>query len=923
MLRWLIACACLLGGCDAGAENRADGAVEDMSEPDGSSESYASDDPRLDGLRGPKQAEEPCRPHVTPRSSDATREAARVAVSGDHIFALSPFGLTSIDATSAEAPRVLDRDLSIVAPIEVVLLSDDVALVISETADDCSQPRVTLTTFDISEPAAIEPLERQDIEGSYAGLRRAGDTLHVMAREDNSIPYWVAVTAFDVTNPGTPVRGDSLALRSESDEQERPVLVAASERLYVSSHTSEDSTEIRVVPLDPSGVLSVASTFEVEGGIYWSWQLNEHEGTVRVLSHGEEWPAVTTFAVDQDHQVSLLGRLEMLLEVRELLFDGPRAYVQYQNGAEGPDDYGWLAIDLQDPTTPHLEQRLELGVRLPTLFPRGDRLLAAFYDLDDEDANSQFSVALFDVRDLAAPLQLDSTQIEGDLNGSLVFDEDADMFAVPSRTTESIGDDGECWHPAVQLVAFDGDALAVRGVTPLTVVSERLRLLDDRMISTSYDGVELFDISDPDAPIRTGDLSLARNTKRSARVGEHLVVAGTGHGNGSLFLDVHELEPALSSVPIASVEWAPVDCIEWWREVDDLQVDGSRVHVLHGGRRDAGYGNVHRVTTIDVSDPMNPRITGEGVIHDDVSGNFDVDEPSVLTSQPFQHGFVQLTFASSYAVENGVPKTTLRVLQAPSGAAVVGELVLGDSAEAPILQVRGDQVYVGRLLADEATERADFQVDRIDLDEPAAPTIAGTYGVPGRLLSVLDNDRLLTVSYRRTRSTAPDEGSCFEVGGYVPEESKSGDVTCVVLEETLHLGRFERDRYALEDSYALGAGVHAIEASLVAQRIFVRTSRWRDESPAAGEIIVLYGFEAGRLDAVHVPIDNASGHSTTLGERFAFVDRTRTAVVLDASDPEHIEVSERPAVCPGYAWICQPSDSGFVAAGHAGLAALE
>jgi len=924
MLRWLIAFACLLGGCDVATENRAggveDGGVEDASEPDG----YESDDPRLDGLRGPKPPDEPCQPHVVPRASDATREAARFAVDGDHIFALSPFGLTSIDATSAKAPHVVDRDLSIAAPIEVVLLSDDVALVISETADDCSLPRVTLTTFDVSNPAAIEPLDRQDLEGSYAGLHRAGDALYVMAREDNSIPYWVAVTAFDVTDPRTPMRGASLELKSESDEQERPVLVTAGERLYVSSHASDDITEIRVVPLTPSGTLSVASTFEVAGGIYWSWQLNEREDTLRVLSQGEQWPAMATFAVDQDHQVTPLGRLEMQLEVQELLFDGPRAYVLYRNGPEGPDDYGWMPIDLQDPTAPRLEPRLELGHPLPAIFPRGDRLLAAFYDLDEEDAISQFSVALFDVRELAAPVQLDRAQLEGDLNGSLVFNEDADVFAVPSRTTEYIGDDGECGHPAVQLVAFDGDTLTVRGATPLTVVSERLRLLDDRMISTSYHGVELFDISDPDAPTRGGDLALARNAKRTARVGGHLVVVGTGHGNGSLFLDVHELEPALSSLPVGSVEWAPVDCIEWSREVDDLHVDGSRVHVLHGGRRDAGYGSVHRVTTIDVSDPMNPRIAGEGVIRDDVSGIFDVDEPSLLTSQPFQHGFVQLTFASLYAVENGAPQTTLRMLQAPaSGAAAVGELVLGDSAEAPILQVRGDQIYVGRLRADEATESVGFQVDRIDIDDPAAPAVAGTYDVPGRLLSALDGDRLLTVGYRRTQSTAADDEACFELGGYVAEESNSDDVTCTVLEETLHLVRFERDRYVLEDSYVLRAGVHAIEASLVAQRVFVRATRWSEESPAAGDIVVLFGLEAGRLDATHVPIDNAYGLSATVGERFAFVDHTRAAVVLDASDPEHVEVSEQPAVCPAYAWICQPSGSGFVAAGYAGLQELE
>lgn len=926
MLNELKVAAVLVALALCGCETDEPIELVDGSVAEDASAAFESDDPRTDDLYGPDDDYEECEGNDEPfEYLRALREAKRVAVEEARIVALSPHGLTVSDATDPDEARVVGRDLSIAVPIEVELLDSGVALVISDasTGGGCAAESygVQLTTLDVNDPAHIEPLGREVLAGAYTGLRRIGHIAYVTTWHSYST---VQVTAFDLADPRALVRIATRSFTTDSDVSVTPQLFVTGERLYAGVQQADGHIEVQVVPLGGErGTLGVAATFEVQGWLDQLWPIDEHEGTLRIFTRPErdaELSALEMFAVSDDHQVSRLGGIELEAPAREAVFDGDRAYVSVEEFAPATESWSvqWQPIDLRDPAAPRLEALLDIADPHSTLLPFDDRLVAVSWA--DDSAQSS-NVTLFDVSDLATPVQLDHAVVPGRLGA---IEATSNLLAIQTWRDDE-GSDSFCAPAAVKLVDIAADSLVVRGTVAVPADLQQLRLLDDRLLAMTRYGAELFAIGDRDAPVALGDVAFARHVELSARIDGRLVLVSSRDQHASLLLDVYDLDSKASSLPIGSASWASPDCnpVSYLRQ---LVVDGTRVHVLYEAI--AAYG-VNRVATFDVSDPHNPRLESDEVLGTEHAE--DTDEPSTwhygsLATKKVGQDFVQLEELNGFfETPSELPAAKLEVMHTePSGPPSYGELALGESVEPPTLATHGDTIYVGRMETLEDSKRVQFVVDRIDLDDPAAPAVAGTYDVPGRLLHVLDDDRLLTVSYRRVESPEADEWACFDRDGLVLDDGTfDREVVCVTFEETLHLVRLEGRAFVLEDSFALETGAHVVGSAEGDERIFVMASREYNDSQALGRVVVLSALDHGRLDAEEVAFNGSGGRGVALGHRFVYLNSYGAGILIDATDADAVTTQPLTDVCPVSAYMCEPSESGFAAMGYAGFAAIE
>jgi hypothetical protein len=907
-----------LGGCGQSERGEADAggdAALDASSPDGS-EVFESDDPRVNDLYGSEdddsdhhfcEGEGEGWPVQTRR---ARAEAKRSVVDGLHIVALSPHGLTVIEAAADDGARLVGRDLSIDAPIAIELLSGGVVVVVSDAPDDsqcASQLRTRLTALDVREPGDVRTLFQEDLDGVYTGLQLTGSVLYLTTISFSS----AAVTSFDVSDPRAPARIATRNFFPDSAVAQEPVLRATGSRLYTAVQRSASDVEISVIPLDGDrGSLAIATTFETAGWLESGWQLDEHDGTLRVVTAAQRLQpasALETFAISEDHQVSPLARVELQPGVFEVLFDGARGYA-YSSDVNEIAGSEWQPIDLRDPAAPRLAAPIDLPGRDVVLVPLGERLFAIAQDTTpaSDGAGEGFTVSLFDVANPLRPIELDAQRIDG--QHTYLSSAEAGLIAVPIWREQ----------PLIQLIDVGGDAIALRAAIELAAPAEPVQRFDQRMLVTSRDTAELFAVDNPAAPRHLGAIALARQVTHTARAGDQVVLVGPSD-QFRVFLDVHALDAAPSSLPLGSIDWAPPGAYDRSVYVEQLHVEGVRVYVQY---RAFGDTITSRVAVVDLSDLARPEVLSDQLLGGELAE--DGSQPyAPFVTRPIEHGFVQLDALDSAATDgNELPGTMLRLLQVtdtePQG---IGELALADSAEPATLQTLGGRVYAGRLQAHEGDARVRFFVDAIDIADPTEPHIAGTYNVPGRLLNVLDDDRLLTVGYRRIRAEDDSYSSCWERGGRVLGDRLAEPVACIVMEETLHLVRLERGAFVLEDSYTLPPAAHVIQSAIGTGRVFVVTSS-SDERDEHDEILVLAHLHSGRLDPELVELHSAR-LGVALGASFVFLGHAGDAFVVDATEADQASTFTLPGICWWRERVCAPSDSGFVAMGYAGIAALD
>ncbi len=158
------------------------------------------------------------------------------------------------------------------------------------------------------------------------------------------------------------------------------------------------------------------ASISVAGPVLSRWQMDEHEGVLRVVSqpgsgrtnNGEQFPDVDTFRIESATSLVRIGHTTMKLPRQEGLkavrFDGARAYAITFPAPEQPNEFvvdPLFTFDLSDPAKPTQKGELEIPVWVFHIVPPGDRLIGL--GLDREAPEGQLNVSLFDVSDMTRP----------------------------------------------------------------------------------------------------------------------------------------------------------------------------------------------------------------------------------------------------------------------------------------------------------------------------------------------------------------------------------------------------------------------------------------------------------------------------------------------------------------------------------------
>jgi hypothetical protein len=389
-----------------------------------------------------------------------------------------------------------------------------------------------------------------------------GDVLYVATYENAAcwscaVRPRTVVTSFDVAQPASPRQIDQVIYDSEGTYGNvtttttpwKRSLVATPTRLYVGGLADAASTSEGVIEVldlgDPGGKLVRGAKIAVDGPVLSRWQMDEHEGTLRVVSqrgaarnvNGERFPEVETFRVASASSVALLGRTTLSLPRQEGLksvrFDGKRAYAITFETVTNRDPL--FTIDLSNPAVPVQRGSLAMPGWVFHIVPKGDRLIGL--GLDRTSTQGQLNLSLFDVSNLDAPTMVQRVDFGPNgiwndaslTNGVLAEDQDRiqkafrvfddGLITVPySDPGYGGGDACTSGRSGVQLLSWSGTGIRQHALLPVGGNPRRALRRDSEsskeLLAISDSAVVAFDIARRDVALPTASVKIGECVAR-------------------------------------------------------------------------------------------------------------------------------------------------------------------------------------------------------------------------------------------------------------------------------------------------------------------------------------------------------------------------------------------------------------------------
>lgn len=506
-------------------------------------------------------------------------EADIVVVEGDTLYALSRYGgLSILDISNPAEITSLGRYRTNSTPFEMYVEDGRVFLMLSDygeyvwLADEGGYRWVSqskLLALDARDPANIILQGEFSLPGSVQDSRRVGEVLYVVTHEYGGC--WgcdaepnTTITSLDISDRTAIQRVDELSFENteSSDGQywgwsgERSVS-STNERMYVSGVEyggQEDATStIDVVDIsDPSGTMVMGASVTVAGQVQSRWQMDEYDGALRVVSQPWQWqsgspPVIETFSVQSAQDVTPLASLPMVLPRPETLqsvrFDGDRGYAIT---FEQTDPL--FTLDLSDPAQPLQVGELEIPGWVHHMEPRGDRIIGLGFDREHPDGS--INVSIFDVSEMSTPTMLSRVHFGGDW---AYFAEDQNRIHKTLQLLETEGlilipfsgweweDSNVCSSRStggIQLIDWEPDALALRGVAEGEGQVRRALMHRDHLMSISDLAVQSYDITDRDAPDQLDSSALAVNVSAVEAEGDIVIRFSQDWWSDAQFLEV-------------------------------------------------------------------------------------------------------------------------------------------------------------------------------------------------------------------------------------------------------------------------------------------------------------------------------------------------------------------------------------------------
>ncbi|AUX46202.1 hypothetical protein SOCE26_077070 [Sorangium cellulosum] len=919
----------------------------------------------------------------------AITEADIIQVHGGKLYALSQYsGLSIIDISRRDRLNLLGRYQATGMPFEMYLRDGVVYAMFSSwgsylyDADSGSYTYVQtsrIEALDVSEPSDIRKIGSFDLPGSISDSRVVGDVLYAVTFENGacwgcaSAPN-TTITSLAVGDPADIQVVDQLSYGdpdANSYGWRRSVSVTQ-DRMYVAgiewNGTDEGHSTIQVIDIsDPDGDLEEGAVVEAVGQIQSRWQMDEHEGVLRVISQPGIWrtdalPGVQTFAVTSSEEITPLGYTELVLPrpetLRSVRFDGAKAYAIT---AEQTDPL--FTIDLSDPANPAQLGELEMPGWVYHMEPRGDRLLALGFD--NTAAGGALHVSLFDVSDLAHPTMLERVHFGGDwasfaedqdrIHKAFTILDDLGTILVPYSGWEYTDDTYGCgsYTSGIQLIDFDlaGGTLTKRGAASARGQARRAFVHDERLFAVSDEEVATFTISDRDAPAEVADLALATIVNNTVVTGDLVVRLSADWWTSSAELEIVSAADPTRAEPISQFDLStlsaeePGSCYGSGLGNARLFAHGQYVYVLWP----SSEWTKTRVAVIDLRDPANPRIASQKELP--IGGNalyyygyygrvvgagdsvVQAGSTIVLRSATDEYYYYDDGSVGPLSHEASLEIIDLSNPRSPAHRSVA----LPEGAGHTGLQLDGTTVLTSHWvpLPDDPS-RARFYFDRIDVSDPSSPVVRAPVNIPGSLLTFdSGSSRLLSMDYETVEFEATSYEACYSSFPYdaqfvpVNGEDWSGPGRCVGTHRTLKLVDVGDTTARLRDESPIADAVAISQAFIGDGRAFMYTygSGW---GVAEGDGVASYGpglLVAGGLAEGRIRVATQTSAEIGQGQPL-LADGTRLILstynppaiaVLDAADLDELTF-ERKGELSSYAHqVTLAGDRALCALGHYGL----
>jgi len=809
-----------------------------------------------------------------------------------------------------------------------------------ETGTETYVQTSQVVVIDASQPADMTELSRFAVPGFISDSRIVGDVLYVAAFENGYC--WscaenqprTTVVSLDVRDPANVDQVDQLSFDDNLDSYgwKRSISVT-DERMYVAGpEWGQDGpvgSTIQVVDIsDPAGNLVEGASVQVTGQVNSRWQMDEYEGVLRVISQPFEWdltvpPHVETFRIHAADDLEALGDVTLTLprpeQLQSVRFDGPRGYAIT---FERTDPL--FTIDLSDPAAPVQAGMLEMPGWLYHMEPRGDRLVGLGFDQDNPDG--ALAVSLFDVSDLNEPVMLDRANFGGDW-GWMVEDQDrihkafrlldeAGLILTPFSGWVYPEDDVYgCYGnyvSGVQLIDWQNDELEARGVAKMSSEARRGFLHDERLVTVSDDRVEVFDISDRDAPTRTGQVAMAQYVRQTVAAGDRALRVGQNWYSNETEVDVVPLDEVSTPRAEVGLEVGLDDAAtcQGYAYTTDILASEDRAYLVSLGKDGSGEQtrDVVQVATLDLGESITPELAASVGL--DVTPSYTTRDYSlpgmgknvvrVGEALVFNHQVSSWNGESNILTESGMYVVDLSDPTEPKSQFVELPLALGASA----LFVDGNVVARSHYVAPSSDKTSvKFYLERLDVKDPAKPRRLPSLNVPGSVIA-LSGDRAFTVDfeYRVRKDVLREE--CYQdaqvVSYEVTDPTTEEDLdrgTCTSIVQVLTLIRFDDSSVEVLGSKKLQSTEMLGQTALGDDVMFVTTNHsYYYYEPEPMKVLTLGGLAGGDFTVGSVEGSQEGGFwygalLAASGKR-AFVTGgwTDELTLLDASDPEHPEV---------------------------------
>lgn len=1004
------AVALLLAGggmwsCGEGTSGTGEGVFESANPNSGSDASRGlNSDGAVSGTGGGTGA-----PSEDAGGGDAARaieEADIIKLQGDRLYALSRYGgLSVIDVEDTDQLRLLGRHKVVAQPFEMYVRDGIVfslyqgygEYVYDEQTDTTAWVQTSrVVIIDARSPEQMTVLDQFDVPGYISDSRIVGDILYVASFEDGycwgcreNAPR-TSVISLDVGDPSDVHKVDELSFDENTNEYSwQRSLSATDERLYIAGPVwgpdQPTGSTIQVIDIsDPAGSLVQGAEVTVQGQIDSRWQMDEYDGVLRVISQPFEWnltvpPHVETFRVVSSDELTPLGETALALPRPERLqsvrFDAERGYaITFQQTDP------LFTIDLSDPEQPAQAGVLEMPGWIYYMEPRGDRLLGLGFD--QESAEGSLHVSLFDVSDLSNPVMLDRANFGGDW-GWMVEDQDRihkafnvvdaeGLILMPfsgwqDNAEQGQGDAELCyygnWVSGVQLIDWTGDSLETRGVAPARGEARRGFLHRNRLFAVSDERVEVFDVSDRDAPAPTSSVALAQNVTETAGADGKVVRVGQNWYSQSTELDVTTMNTVGTPSAAAKIEIFDQNDQSCYssRWLSGVFADAERAYLLYEAYDyDPNSGDstsTTGITAVDVEDTAEPALLGSATLdfapgYGSWSYELGTTGQSVLrigSTFVFHQRAVDYNGDTPRVTESGIRVVDVSDIDDPKDTAVSLPDGLGVSG----LVASGNVVarsHYERSPID--PERVRFYVDRVDVTNPERPVRLPSVNVPGVVVALdAESGHAFTLDYRAVVERGISNRECNETygsGDFTPDGNQTSydyentPGTCRAVLQSLHLIALGDDRAEIIGGMELGANERVGSLAMGDDRLFVQVSNGYGygyavdcldcgygfvASAAPLPILVLGGLQSGDFEQGRIELDSGDywGYApiAAAGERAVVSTGYRGSLtVLDASDMTRPQVVREVPIDGYVQHLTVIDDMGVASLGFDGVATI-